>query len=373
MKKIAFLINSMAGGGSERVLSILLKNLSRKDREFFLVVLEDKFNYEIPKNIKVIKLFSNLEGNFRKLFGIFLGTIKLRKIIKENQIDVVMSFLERSNYINILTKSGGSSHRVYINERSNPPEYYSGKNLKSIFNLFLIKKLYKKADLILSNSLGIKNSLTKDFLINPGKIKVIYNPVDIKAIQAFSQAPLNSKYQEIFKYPLIINIGRLIKEKGQEYLIKAFKEVKKEIPGAKLLILGEGEFEKELKDLSKKLSLEKDVLFLGWQKNPFKFLTKAKVFVLPSLTEGFPNALVEAMVCKVPAVSTDCPSGPNEIIKNKKSGILVQVADEKALAKAMLKILNNPLLGQRFSQEGEKRIQDFSKEKIIKEYEQLLS
>lgn len=372
-KKICFLINSMAGGGAERVLSILLKNLSRNDREFFLIVLEDKFNYEIPKDIKVIKLFSNLRSNFKKLFGIFLGMIKLKKIIKNNQIDIVVSFLGRSNYINILTKIRGSTHKAYISERVNPLEMHSGKGLNSIFNMFLTKKLYKKADLIISNSLGIKDSLIKDFFINPEKIKVIYNPINIKEIQILLQSPLEKEYQKIFKHPVIINVARFNKQKGQEYLIKAFKDVREKIPDAKLLFLGEGELENCLKNLAEKLELKNDILFLGWQSNPFKFLARAKVFVFSSLWEGFPNALIEAMVCKVPVISTDCPSGPNEIIENKKSGILVQVADEKVLTKAILKILNNPYLGQKLSQEGKRRAQDFSAGKIIKEYEQLLS
>ncbi len=373
MEKIAFLINSMAGGGAERVLTILLKNLSRENREFFLIVLEDKFSYEIPKDIKIIKLFSNLKGNFKKLFAIFLAAVKLRKIIKENQINIVMSFLERSNYINILAKNYSSSHKVYISERANPLKYYSGKNPKSIFNLFAIKRLYKKADLIIPNSLGVKESLIKDFSINPKKIKVIYNPINIKEIQTFSQKPLEPEYQKIFKCSIIINVGRLIKEKGQEYLIEAFKEVKKEIPKAKLLILGTGELESYLKDLTKKLCLENDVLFLGWQKNPFKFLTRAKVFVLSSLTEGFPNSLIEAMACGVPVVSTSCPSGPNEIIKNRENGILVPVADEQALARAIIELLNDFSLRKRFSQEEKRRIQDFSVKNIIYQYEQLFS
>lgn len=372
MTKICFLINSIKGGGAERVVSILLKNLSRNDREFFLIVLEDKFNYEIPKDIKVIKFPPNLEGNFKKFLGIFLGTIKLKKIIKNNQIDIVMSFLERSNYINILAKILLSPHKVYVNERCNPSECYSDKSLKSFFNLFLIKKLYKRADLIIVNSFGVKETLIKNFSINPKGIKVIYNLIDIEKIQDLSQAPLAENYQKIFQSPVVINIGGLIKEKGQEHLIKVFEKVKKNIPEAKLLILGEGELKDYLKNLTRKLSLENDVLFLGWQKNPFKFLAQAKVFVLSSLTEGFPNALVETMVCRTPVISTTCQSGSNEIIENRKNGLLVPVGDEKNLTKAILQLLNNSSLAKKLSQEGEKRAKDFSVENIIDKYEELL-
>lgn len=372
MTKICFLINSMRGGGAERVVSILLENLSRTDREFFLIVLEDKFNYKIPNDVKIIKIFSSLQNNFKIFFGIFLGTIKLKKIIKNNQIDVVMSFLERSNYINILAKILLSPHKAYINERCNPSECYSDKSLKSLFNLFSIKRLYNKADLIIVNSFGVKKTLVKDFSIDSKGIKVIYNPIDIEKIQDLSQAPLAENYQKIFQSPVVINIGGFIKEKGQEHLIKVFKEVKKKLPEVKLLILGEGELENFLKSLTKKLYLENDVLFLGWQENPFNFLAQAKVFVLSSLSEGFPNVLVEAMVCRTPVISTTCQSGSNEIIENKKNGLLVPVGDEKNLTKTILQLLNNSSLVKKLSQEGEKRAKDFSVKNIIDKYEELL-
>jgi len=362
----------MRGGGTERVLSILLKNLSRADKEVFLIVLEDKFDYEIPDYVKVIKLSSDLNSNFKKLFGIFLGAIKLRKIIKNRQINVVISFLERSNYINILAKSLGACHKAYISERCNTLEYYSDKGLKSFFSLFLVKILYKKANLIIANSFGIKKMLVKDFSLEEKKIKVIYNPIDFKKIQTLSQELLESEYQKLFKYPIIINVGRLIREKGQEYLIRAFGRAAKQIPDIKLLILGQGELEKDLKSLVKKLNLENDVFFLGWQKNPFKFLNKAKLFVLSSLTEGFPNALIEAMACNIPVISFDCLSGPNEIVINGKNGILVPLADEKVLTQAIIQVLKNPFLAERLVWQGQKRAQDFSLKNIISQYEEII-
>jgi len=361
MAKVAFLINSMAGGGAERVVSILLKNLSRKKREFFLIVLEDKFYYQIPKDVKVIRLKAK-----------FFGFLKLKKIIKKNEIDLVFSFLGRSNYTNILAKLFGSSHQVYINERINPSRMHLGINFKAILNRFLLKRLYKKADLIFSNSLGTKDSLNQNFSLSLDKIKVIYNPIDLEKIREFCQNDLEPEYQEIFKNPVIINIGRLTKQKGQKYLIRAFKLVIDQIQGAKLLILGEGELEKDLKSLVKKLDLENDVLFLGWQKNPFKFLAKAKVFVLSSLWEGLPNTLIEALACGVPVISTDCPSGPAEIIENSKSGLLVPVKDEKALSQAIIKILEYPITANYFSKQGEERANDFSIENIIKQYERII-
>src|SRR4030043_546601 len=379
MDKIAFFINNMAGGGAERVVSVLLKNLSRKNREFFLIVLEDKFYYQIPNDVKIIRLKAR-----------FFGFLKLKKIIKENKIDLVFSFLGRSNYTNILAKLFGSNHRIYINERINPSKMHLGINPKAILNRFLIRRLYKKADLIFTNSLGTKNSLNKDFGVDSNRIKVIYNPIDIEKIQNLCHNSLEPEYQEIFENPVIINIGRLTKQKGQEYLIRAFKNIitcrtrrgptsdhdpRSDLgsaESAKLGILGEGELEKDLRDLAKKLGLENDIFFFGWQKNPFKFLSRAKVFVLSSLWEGLPNTLIEALACGCPAISTDCPSGPNEIIETDRSGILLPVKDERALAQAIIKILSNPSFSQELIKNGKKRAEDFSVKNIINQYERII-
>ena len=130
--------------------------------------------------------------------------------------------------------------------------------------------------------------------------------------------------------------------------------------------------ERDLKKLVKRLDLASDVFFLDWQRNPFKFLAKAKVFVLSSLWEGLPNTLIEALACGTPAVSTSCPSGPDEIIENGKSGLLVPPKDEKALAQAMIKILNNPSFGRDLAINGKKRAEDFSVKNIIYQYERII-
>ncbi|MBU2544905.1 glycosyltransferase [Patescibacteria group bacterium] len=360
MVKVAFLINSMAGGGSERVVSILLKNLSRENKQFFLILLEDKICYDIPKDVKIIKLNSK-----------FLGFLKLKKIIKENNIDTVISFLERSNYTNILAKKFGANHKVYIGERCNTLEYYSDKSFKSLSSLFLIRKLYKKADLIIVNSYGIKDMLVKGFKLNEKKIKTIYNPIDIEEISKLSKNPLDNK--EIFTHPVIISVGRLIKEKGHKHLINAFKQVQEVIQETRLVILGEGELDKDLKELVKELKLEDKVHFFGFQRNPFNFLARSKIFVLSSLTEGFPNSLIEAMACNVPVISTNCPSGPSEIIQDQESGILIPVNDEKILAKSILKILKNQSLADKLSVNGRRKVEDFSVKNIIDQYEIIIS
>ena len=136
--------------------------------------------------------------------------------------------------------------------------------------------------------------------------------------------------------------------------------------------MGEGREREKLEMIVKQLNISDNVYFAGLQKNSYKFMARADVFVLSSMLEGLPNALVEAIICGVPVVSTDCKSGPNEVINDGKNGFLVPVGDEKALAEAILKLLNSRELRERFSSEARKKVlQQFSFEKTIGGYENI--
>jgi len=357
MVKIAFLINSMAGGGAERVVSILLENLSRENRKFYLILLEDKIYYDIPEDVEIIKLNSR-----------FFGFKKLKEVVQNNGIDLVISFLGRSNYINILS---GGIHKKYISERVNPSQMHASGSI-GLINKILTRWLYPKANLIFTNSLGTRNSLNQEFNIPLDKIRVIYNPIDLEKIERMCLDSIEPEYQEIFKTPVIINVGRFNNQKDHISLIKSFKIVSEQIGGAKLLLLGEGVLEKKIRKLARNLGIEDRIIFAGWQKNPFKFMKNSNVFVLSSLWEGLPNTLIEALACGVPAVSTDCPSGPDEIIDSEENGVLVPVGDYKAMADAIVKILKNQEMAYRFIANGRRRIQEFSVKNIIDQYEKLI-
>jgi glycosyltransferase involved in cell wall biosynthesis len=230
------------------------------------------------------------------------------------------------------------------------------------------------------------------------KIQVIYNFYDIDEINKMSTNDIEDEYKEIFKFPVIINMGSLTKQKGQWHLIRVFKKVKEVIPKMKLVFLGEGELENELKKLVYDLKLEKDVFFLGFQKNPFKFISKAKIFVFPSLYEGFPNAIVEAMTCGIPVISSDCDSGPREIlapnsdIKKKTNcieyaeyGILIPVCShkilgaetplsikEKIIVNSILKLFLRKDLLNKYISKSKERIKYFEKNNILTKYEKII-
>ena len=198
---------------------------------------------------------------------------------------------------------------------------------------------------------------------------VIYNSIDIVKITTL----LNNEVEHTCfneNIPLITVCGRLTSSKNYPLLLKSFAIIQREIK-ARLLILGEGEKRKSLEDLVDKLGIQDKVMFLGFQKNPFKYIAKSNIFVLSSSWEGFSIVIVEAMACGVPVISTRCPSGPDEIITDEVNGLLVPVANVDAMAQAILRLLKDESLSNRLAEAGKKRAKDFKVEKMVAEYERL--
>lgn len=356
--KILFVLPSLRGGGAERVVLALLKNIAKGKFQLELVLLEETGDYleKIPQDIKIHNL-----NKKRARWALF----SLAKLIRQEKPDILFTTLPQIVAITYLSLKFVKVKPIWLIRRAN----YEPPGVVPLITRLFLKKAYQKADKVICVSQGLAGDLKKNWHISERKIKVIYNPIDIENIQNLAKELLNHSWFTS-QTPVIIAVGRLTKQKGFSLLIKAFALVISKLK-PKLIILGQGPEKKRLREISKQLGIERQVEFLGFQKNPYRFIARAKVFVLSSLWEGFPNVLVEAMTCGTPVVATDCPFGPREILGNGKYGLLVPKADEKALAAAVLKIFENSQLAQNFSEKAKERIKDFAKDKIIKEYENL--
>jgi len=370
-KNILILCASMQKGGAERVISLLLKELENEQIiKVHFMMMEDGIDYELPKSITPIILSNSKKSGVQKLIELPFIAMKLKKYIKENSIDTVMSFLYRPNYINILAKIFGSKHKSIINIRSTTSRYRNEGFLGKI-NLFLINNLFDKADLIISNSKGVDEDL-KSIMNITTNTKVIYNPVDIKYINSKKDIceDVDFDFKEDKKY--VISVGRLIPLKRNIDLIKAFFELQKNDNSLELLFLGDGILKDNLISKSIKLGIKEKIHFLENVKNPFYYLNKSDLFVLNSEIEGFPNVLVEAMTCGLPVISSDCKSGPREILEDEKYGLLYPVGDVDKLKEKMKFYLYENIDKKTIQSKSLKRIEDFSVDKIMNQFKKVL-
>jgi glycosyltransferase involved in cell wall biosynthesis len=168
--------------------------------------------------------------------------------------------------------------------------------------------------------------------------------------------------------PVICTVGRLVVPKGHTHLLRAFARLRKAMP-ARLILIGEGPLERELREQADRLGISDSVAFLGWQENPCKYLAHSTLFAFSSLWEGFGIAVVEALACGVPVVAFDCNSGPREILQDGECGILVPVGDEARLAEAMLALLVDEARRSQLADLGRERAADFDVPAVFSVYE----
>jgi len=375
------LITSLAGGGAEKAASELSLNLAENVQRR-IITLTNKISY--PSNIPPISMKLTLKdtGVITMSYAAVIGIIKYRKILNIYKPDVSLSFLVLDNLINVLSNIGNNKTKVILSVHT----VLSMKFRKSRigrYGKFGINILYNKADLIIVVSRGIRAELIRDYNINPKKIRVVYNPLDIEKIQYLAKDIMHDTWFDK-KLPIIINMGRLMEAKGQWHLIRAFSKVR-ERKQCKLVICGIGELKSYFVKLIKDLNLTNDVIFLGWLDNPFKYISKASIFVSSSIWEALPYALIEAMACGCPVIATDCKYGPREILGNGKFGILVPPMDgrfyeasdtltpeEDCLANEIIRLLEDGMLRRKISKKGKKRATDFSKYRVNEVYKQVI-
>ncbi len=373
--KLLIFINTLQIGGAERVVSLLLNHL-KDDFEIHLALYSKILDYSISPEIKILDLqqplFQNKIIRFLKLPQI---SLKVYRYCKKNNINNSVAFLYRPCYINAIMKSfcGYRGHVIMCEGTHQTTMQESHSAIYRMFSKFMVMYSYKRADLILANSYAIQTDLIENFKIKT-PVRVIYNPVDLQFIKSYAAVQPDFVFEkDIFHF---ITVGNLRKEKNQLLLIQAFF-ILKNLP-CKLLIVGAGVMEEELKQKVKDLGLMNKIIFLGFNNNPFKFVSRSNCFVLSSDVEGFPNVLIEALACGRPVISTDCSSGPRELLAPATDlhhraintfeigeyGILTPVKDVISLANAMKKMMDDGSLLISFEAKAAKRAEQFDVDEI---------
>jgi len=376
--RLGILIYSLSGGGAERVVSYLVSFCVQMNIEVHLILMNDTIDYELPPNLNIhyIEKSAADEKGVLKALKIPLLAYKYFKMVKKLQLTHSLSFLTRPSFINVISgKLTSYRYKIIVNERAHPSLQYSYKGFQSSFNKAMIRLLYKKADIVISNSFGNAEDLLTNFNVPQTKMKVIHNPISIERISTIE--PKKTMFDsESFN---IITLGRLDIGKNHEMLIRSVHQLQN--PSVRLYIYGYGDLESYLQQLIDELKLNEKVKLMGFDPNPYQYLKSADLFIFGSNHEGFPNVLLEAMACGLPILTTNCQSGPNEIMKLKEVkndlmitdyGILVPIKNTDLMAKGIKYFMENPDYSDKCKLNGSKRVLDFEKNQILKEYLEII-
>lgn len=335
MAKIAVLITDIDCGGAQRVTIDLIDGFLSLGHEVDLLIIRSggALTNEIPKQARTFILSSPTSTRAQLIANTLRG---VHNYLRDNAIDAILSSITGANLIAVASRMLSSKKPRLIIRHEN-----TGSNTQSRIYAKLIAKLYPRADAIITISDQAKEDLHFDFGIPRAKIHIIGNPINISRIHKLSLAQPEHPWLSDDNVPVFLAVGRFYHQKDFSTLIRAFARARSAQP-ARLIILGDGPERTKLESLSRALEIASDVDMPGTVQNPYPWMKASSVFVLSSLWEGLPIALLEAMALGMRIVATDCRSGPKELLEKGRLGILTPVADTERMAQAMIHALASP-------------------------------
>ncbi len=392
-KNIMIIAPKLSGGGAEKMVTLIASRLASEHCVFLVLLknVETGYEYRLEGDVHCENLQDELArvSNRRNLPTIELLRRAIKQKKKKYRITHCISFLERSNYLNVMTKD---REKVIISVRN----CYSGKYgdlEKDPERRRQIMESLQRADVVAAISEGVRGELEESFGVSPERLKVIYNFCETEKIAALASGDLPDGIRNFTgggKY--IVNAGRLVPQKGQGYLIRVFEEILKAHPELRLVILGRGDLEEELRKEIRDKGLQDRILLAGFMPDPFPVIKGAEAFVCSSLYEGLGNVILECLACGTPVVSVDCPYGPRELLtgqpdykegitvfKECEYGILTPRLDGDTdtavseMAKAVCVLLDDPAKREAYAKKAVQRAGHFLPEEIFPKWEELLN
>ena len=335
MKKICLIIDSLGGGGAENNLLKIADLLTQRNCRVHVIITENIIEYPVPESIGLHILsekrkITGIKYLDRKILASRLRS-KIKELERSGKIDLTVAFLWRSH---MLSKMAGLRAVFFSIRNTLSQKKLCGKGWQKAIARMRVRHLYNHQN-ILGVSRGVVDDLVASFGVKPKTAKVIYNPFNIEAIREKACIPNPS----IPKFPFIVHVGSFRRAKRQDILVRAYHMAG--ITSHKLVFVGKGAVPdvENIKSMVQNSDLEGQVVFAGWQSNPMAWLQNADLLVLSSDYEGLPTVLIEALILGTPVVSTDCPSGPSEILRGPLRDYLAPVNDVAALAAKMVQAL----------------------------------
>ena len=338
MKKVCFVLPSLAGGGAERVAVQVLSALDERrwDRSMYLFKREGPFLADLPATVRLSS--STSESRIGRM-------LDLRRYVRDTRPDLVVSFLSYFTVLAAVKTAAVGARVMFVLGTpmsaflSDADYHWKTPSHRTLFTM-VTRAGYNLADAIATTSQGVSDDLMQHFGVRRSAIKVVHNPIDFAAMTDAVAEPLDAADEHAWRHPSIVSAGRLAEAKNFPLLIDAMALVRRRLPAARLFILGQGDQEPQLRQQIASLGLSDAVRLCGFQRNPWKYIARADVFALTSRYEGFGNVLIEAMACGVPVVVTSSP-GPLEIVRDDVDGVIVREHTPSAVAEALEGILTN--------------------------------
>lgn len=332
--RIALFLPNLGGGGAERVMLNLACGFVEQGypTDLVLSTADGEYLSELDERVRLVDLGASRVVTSLPAF--------VRYLVRERPA-AVLSTQAHSNVVALLGAAWPGVHtRVVVRDTESPVGATPRrKTLNARVAAWFARLLYRKADAIVAVCEDMKQQIADDRAVSADDVTVVYNPVRTTHIKARAAEPTGHPWFDDESVPIVLSIGRLDEQKDFPSLLTAFAKLRASHP-ARLVILGEGELRAELEALAAELGIAEDVYLPGFVTNPYAYLSRASVFAMSSLWEGLPNVLLEALVLGTPIVSTDCETGPREILRHGRDGILVPISDPDALAEGLRKILS---------------------------------
>ena len=400
--RVLMLITNLGQGGAERVFHDHATAFAKRglvvEQAVFAGDYPDAYQTQLPLHQLFPPLWLTWFGAIGRLFG---RALALRRLVASGRFDVVVSHMDGANWVNVL--SGAQTAKILVVHGSVLHDQNQFGWRQWLRLRFIIPILYNRADATVSVSEGIGRELIG---LNVARVQAIPNFFDVQRIAADALQSIADTHRGFFESgPVLVSCGRLSRQKNQQQLLHLFAAIRKRRKDVKLVILGDGELRRNLLEKCSELGLSAvhpwggdaasvdvaaDVLFLGYQTNPFSYLALSRLFLFPSSWEGFPLALCEAMACGVPVLSADCPTGPREILdpiggtttmpatiaEFTSAGVLLPMLyDEysrRVWLETVLKLLDSPTECESLIQGAHTRVQQLDREVVLGRWIDLL-
>jgi glycosyltransferase involved in cell wall biosynthesis len=346
---VALFLSGLTGGGAQRRTLTLAGAFARRGHRVSLLPVraEGPFLSQVPYGVDVVPvggpLISHAIARRSRTTSVVAATFALIRRLRTLQPDAVLSTSDPANITAVAARALGHLSCATIAVAN--IDHSSALRRRPAMVRPLLRRIliaaYRSADAVIGISTGTSRSLCAMTGLPAGRVATILNPIDRDAIEEQARAPAPHRWLADPAVPLVLAVGKLKVQKDYPTLLRAFARARLQRP-LRLLVLGEGELRTRLEKLVCDLDVSADVAFEGFVANPFCYMARASVLVLSSAWEGLSNTLLEALACGCPVISTDCPSGPREILDDGRYGELVPVGDEVALARAILDVIAHP-------------------------------